>query len=96
MTDLSGLRSSPFYADEEFLAEDVLVTIIPNHRTAGPLPVSEGEFGPFRAHLPVKVPLWVALYLENHRLCTIEAPNWLNMGKSVYLDVCISGSMDDK
>eukprot|EP00913_Durusdinium_trenchii_P033091 g30981.t1 len=37
----------------------------------------QGRFGPFRAHVPMKLPLWAALEMEEHQMCSIELPPWM-------------------
>lgn len=62
----------------EFLGEKQLVTIIPSF-TSEPIHLISGDFGPFRAGLPVKVPLWVAVNLKQQKRCKIQPPAWMDV-----------------
>ncbi|GBG41871.1 hypothetical protein CBR_g83733, partial [Chara braunii] len=65
-------------AEMEFLAEDELISIVPNFRSDG-MHMLCGDFGPFRPQIPVKVPLWLALSLKKRRKCTLQTPDWMNV-----------------
>ncbi len=52
----------------EFLAESLVVSVVPNFNE-GVMYLLSGEFGPFRAGLPLKVPLWLAVNLRSRRKC---------------------------
>lgn len=59
-----------------FLAEKELVTIVPNF-SFGPIHLISGSIGPFRAGLPVKVPIWLAVNLKQQQRCRIVNPEWM-------------------
>ncbi|EGC33875.1 hypothetical protein DICPUDRAFT_10903, partial [Dictyostelium purpureum] len=61
----------------EFLAEDTIITIVPNFKMESLIFVS-GEYGPFERSLPVKVPLWLAVSLKKKKMCNIETPKWMS------------------
>eukprot|EP00897_Mesotaenium_endlicherianum_P009605 jgi/Mesen1/8673/ME000508S08053 len=65
-------------AEIEFLAEDGLISIVPNFRMEK-LGLICGEFGPFFPQLPVEVPLWLALALKKRRKCAIQTPEWMKI-----------------
>ena len=48
----------------EFQAETELVKIVPNF-TEPIIYLLQGDFGPFKAGIPVSVPLWLGLSLVN-------------------------------
>ncbi len=52
----------------EFLAESLPVSIVPNFNE-GAMYLLGGEAGPFRAGMPVKVPLWLAINLRGRSKC---------------------------
>ena len=73
-----------------FLAEDTLVTVIPNFTLpttsgahvpgvapGGRLACLAGEYGPLRANTPADVPLWAALALRAMHRCRVVPPPWL-------------------
>ena len=64
----------------EFLAENVLIRVVPK-LNQDKLYLIGGEFGPFVAGMPCEVPLWIAIYLFNKRLCDVRAPDWLTVEK---------------
>ncbi|KAK2581182.1 hypothetical protein KPH14_007986 [Odynerus spinipes] len=59
-----------------FLAEKELVTIVPNFSFAA-IHLISGSIGPFRAGLPVKVPIWLAVNLKQQQRCRIISPEWM-------------------
>lgn len=67
-------------SEVEFLGEKQLVSIIPNF-TFNVIHLVSGPVGPFRAGLPVKVPLWVALNLKQQQKCKIIHQDWMNTEK---------------
>lgn len=67
-------------AEVEFLAEKQLVSIVPNFNFDRIYLIS-GEIGPFRAGLPVNVPIWMALNLKQRQKCRIIPPDWMNVEK---------------
>lgn len=44
------------------------------------LELMEGKYGPFKPMIPASVPLYVALFFKRTRLCTIQAPAWIEVG----------------
>ncbi|KAL6051981.1 DNA replication complex GINS protein PSF2 [Balamuthia mandrillaris] len=62
----------------EFLSENELITVIPRF-SLDTLQLISGDFGPFMASVPAKVPLWLALALKKRQMCTIVAPEWLSV-----------------
>ncbi|XP_035709665.1 DNA replication complex GINS protein PSF2 isoform X1 [Folsomia candida] len=62
----------------EFLAEKEIVEIVPKF-TLDTICLMEGNLGPFRAGLPVRVPLWVALDFRRRERCTLVPPDWMNI-----------------
>ncbi|CAB9502451.1 GINS protein PSF2 [Seminavis robusta] len=70
--ELSSFRSA-------FLADDSLVTIIPDFDYSHDIPLMSGsaKVGPFRAGIPTEVPLWFALMLQQRSLCSLKVLDWL-------------------
>ncbi|XP_011308978.1 DNA replication complex GINS protein PSF2 [Fopius arisanus] len=60
----------------EFLGEKGLVSIVPNFNF-DPIHLISGSVGPFRAGLPVKVPIWLAVNLKQRQKCRIVCPEWM-------------------
>lgn len=62
----------------EFLAEKEQISIVPmfSHTI---IHLISGDVGPFRASLPVKVPLWLGINLKQQRKCKIYPPDWMNV-----------------
>ena len=65
-------------AEIEFLAESDTVRIVPNF-TSDTLYLLQGDFGPFKAGLPLDVPLWVAINLRQRQKCRILQPDWMEL-----------------
>ncbi len=64
-------------AEVEFIAESASdLEIVPNFND-GVLYLLDGDVGPFRAGIPLRVPLWVALNLRRRQKCRVVAPDWL-------------------
>lgn len=63
----------------EFLAERKYVSIIPKFTSNNVLHLISGDVGPFRAGLPVVVPLWIAVNLKQRLKCRIIPPEWMNI-----------------
>lgn len=63
----------------EFLAEKEFVEIVPKFNLDS-IFLLEGQLGPFRAGLPVRVPLWVGMDFRRRERCTFVAPHWMNVG----------------
>lgn len=62
----------------EFLGEKQLVSIVPNFNLDMIYLIS-GSVGPFRAGLPVKVPIWLAVYLKQKQKCRIISQEWMDV-----------------
>ncbi|CAH2244232.1 probable DNA replication complex GINS protein PSF2 [Pararge aegeria] len=62
----------------EFIGENRIVSIIPNFSYDKIFLIS-GEFGPFRAGLPMNVPLWLAVMLKQKQKCRLVPPDWMDM-----------------
>lgn len=60
----------------EFIAENRTISIIPNF-TYDKIYLICGEFGPFRAGLPMNVPLWLGVMLKQKQKCRIVPPEWM-------------------
>jgi GINS complex subunit 2 len=65
-------------AENEFLAEDELITIVSNFDHAE-FQFLSGNFGPLESGLPCTVPLWLAVLLRKRGKCTIQAPGWMTV-----------------
>ncbi|XP_032686808.1 probable DNA replication complex GINS protein PSF2 [Odontomachus brunneus] len=65
-------------SEVEFLGEKRLVNIIPNFNLDVIYLIS-GSVGPFRAGLPVKVPIWLAVYLKQKQKCRIINQEWMEV-----------------
>jgi len=71
--------NSQFTANEiEFLAEDESITIIPNFNL-DTLSLINGDYGPFKPSIPIKVPLWLAITLKKRQKCKIQPPLWMDV-----------------
>lgn len=64
----------------EFIGEKQPISIIPTFNN-GVIHLISGDVGPFRASLPVKVPLWMAVNLKKQQKCKIQAPDWMEVEK---------------
>ncbi|XP_034840159.1 probable DNA replication complex GINS protein PSF2 [Maniola hyperantus] len=62
----------------EFIGENRIVSIIPNFSNDKIFLIC-GEFGPFRAGLPMNVPLWLAVMLKQKQKCRLVPPDWMDM-----------------
>jgi len=62
----------------EFLSEDEEVKIIPKFEM-GAIRMIGRNYGPFRAQIPISVPLWVAVSLRKSGRCHIKPPYWLDL-----------------
>ncbi|XP_055918949.1 probable DNA replication complex GINS protein PSF2 [Eupeodes corollae] len=62
----------------EFIGEKTTIGVIPNF-TFDPIHLISGSIGPFRAGLPVHVPLWLAIHLRKQQKCRIVPPMWMDM-----------------
>lgn len=64
-------------SEVEFLGEKQLVTIVPNFNF-DTIHLISGSVGPFRAGLPVKVPIWLAVNLKQQQKCRIIQQEWMD------------------
>lgn len=62
----------------EFVGEAVLTSIVPNF-SHDAIHLICGTFGPFRAGIPVNVPLWLGHHLRKQQKCRFVAPYWMNV-----------------
>lgn len=62
----------------EFLGEKQHVSIIPTFNS-GVIHLISGDVGPFRASLPVNVPLWFAIQMKQQQKCKIQPPDWMDV-----------------
>lgn len=65
----------------EYMAENEIIQIVPNFNNASHMHLICGSFGPFRAGLPLRVPIWAALNLRQKKICRILPPDWMNVEK---------------
>ena len=49
-----------------------------NRPAAAPVPLPQGEFGPFQPNREVQVPLWLAHTLWKRKRCSIKPPAWMD------------------
>uniref|UniRef100_A0A1B6CNC0 DNA replication complex GINS protein PSF2 n=1 Tax=Clastoptera arizonana TaxID=38151 RepID=A0A1B6CNC0_9HEMI len=63
----------------EFLAEQQKISIIPKFTSNSTVHLISGDVGPFRAGLPVVVPIWIAINLRQRQKCRIVPPDWMNV-----------------
>lgn len=77
-------RNRPTAAFLEFMAEDELITIIPNFKSKTFHFIS-GDYGPLDPSIPVDVPLWLAVYLKQNQRCQIQCPEWLEAENIAHL-----------
>ncbi|XP_030746909.1 probable DNA replication complex GINS protein PSF2 [Sitophilus oryzae] len=64
----------------EFLGEKSMIEIVPTFNSA-PIYFIGGDVGPFRASIPLRVPLWVAVHLKQQQQCKIIPPDWMDLEK---------------
>ncbi|XP_013107647.1 probable DNA replication complex GINS protein PSF2 [Stomoxys calcitrans] len=62
----------------EFIGEKSIIGVIPNF-SFDPLHLISGSVGPFRAGMPVHVPLWLGIHLRKQQKCRIVPPEWMDM-----------------
>lgn len=62
----------------EFFAEKQLVSIVPTFN-GDVIHLISGDVGPFRAGLPLNVPLWMAIILKQQQKCKIQTPDWMDV-----------------
>jgi GINS complex subunit 2 len=76
---MSGLTLNSINSSEnEFLAEQTPITIIPNVDEPKFQFIS-GHFGPLTGGFPATVPLWLAITLRKRGKCTVEIPEWMTV-----------------
>ncbi|XP_016766826.1 DNA replication complex GINS protein PSF2 isoform X1 [Apis mellifera] len=64
-------------SEVEFLGEKELVTVVPNF-SFDTIHLISGSVGPFRAGLPVKIPIWLAVNLKQQQKCRIINQDWMD------------------
>lgn len=64
--------------DIEFIAEDSTIGIIPNF-SGEAIHFIWGSIQPFRAGIPVHVPLWFAIHLRKQQKCILVPPEWMDV-----------------
>lgn len=62
----------------EFWGEKCMIEIIPSFNSK-PIYLIGGDVGPFRASIPTRVPLWMAINLKKQQQCKIIPPDWLSV-----------------
>ncbi|XP_026470032.1 probable DNA replication complex GINS protein PSF2 [Ctenocephalides felis] len=65
-------------AEVEFLAEKETIEVIPNF-SFDPVHLISGSIGPFKAGLPLNVPLWLAVTLRQQQKCRFVTPEWMDV-----------------
>ena len=76
---MSGLKlDSINSAENEFFAEETIITIIPNVDLPR-FDFISGTFGPLSGGMPVAVPLWFAITLRKRGKCTVQLPEWMTV-----------------
>ncbi|CEG00923.1 GINS complex, subunit Psf2 [Ostreococcus tauri] len=61
--------------ETSYVAQDTMVQILPRFR-CDRVPFLADEFGPFMPNVPVLVPCWLALALNENGKCTVELGDW--------------------
>ncbi|XP_070502357.1 probable DNA replication complex GINS protein PSF2 [Chironomus tepperi] len=61
----------------EFIGERVSIGIIPNFNFDA-IHLIAGTVGPFKAGLPLHIPLWLAIHLRKQQKCRIVPPSWMD------------------
>ncbi|XP_050310601.1 probable DNA replication complex GINS protein PSF2 [Anthonomus grandis grandis] len=62
----------------EFWAEKTPIQIVPTFNSK-PIFLIGGDVGPFRASIPINVPLWLAINLKKQQQCKIIPPDWMDV-----------------
>lgn len=73
----------------EFIAGQEEVEVIPRF-DSGNIWLITGDMGPFKAGIPCKVPLWLALHLRAQNKCKVKPPEWMN---KLYLEQLKNGEI---
>lgn len=68
-------------SENEFLAENEKIEIVPKF-SHSVMTLIQGDVGPFKAGQVTKVPLWLAVMFKNGDKCSIETPEWLDLGRA--------------
>lgn len=63
-------------SEEDFIELNKPIKIIPNFNQDSIHLVTE-TIGPFRAGLPLDVPIWLALFFNSQNKCSLVEPTWL-------------------
>lgn len=62
----------------EFVGENEEIGVIPNFNF-DPIHLISGTIGPFRAGIPLHIPLWIAIHLRKQQKCRIVTPEWMEV-----------------
>lgn len=62
----------------EFASEKELIEVVPNFNMQYMYFIS-GTLGPFKAGVPIRVPIWLAVSLQSRKKCDILTPRWMNV-----------------
>jgi GINS complex subunit 2 len=72
----------PWLPEElSLLAEEETFVDISPHFASEPMTFLSGTYGPFRAGMAIRVPLWLALLLNGNHMCTVHPPPWLTLSE---------------
>lgn len=72
--------AQPWLPEElAFIAEEEVNMAISPHFSSAKIKFMGGDYGPFVAGRPVKVPMWLGLFLHSSNSCTPIPPKWLNV-----------------
>lgn len=74
MSELSWLPEELSFITEE----ESFISISP-HFSSPRTTFLSGTYGPFQAGIPIKVPMWLAFFLNNSHSCTLIPPKWLTV-----------------
>lgn len=61
----------------EFIGEKEEISVIPNFNFDA-IHLISGTVGPFRAGLPLVIPLWMAIHLKKQQKCRLVPPAWMD------------------
>lgn len=64
----------------EFFGEKEIIGIVPSF-TIDAMHLISGTVGPFRAGIPIHVPLWIAVHLRKQQKCRFVPPEWMDVDK---------------
>lgn len=61
----------------EYIGEKLLIGVIPNFNFDA-IHLIQSTIGPFKAALPIHVPLWLAIHMKKQKKCRIVPPTWMD------------------